>query len=103
MTITQQELEARLWGAANALRGPVDPADFKTYVFPMLSDQGLLVPWGGITKEARRSIASDRLTMRVWDADEVLDQLFDVYELLPEGMRARIPMKRAWVLDEETR
>ncbi|WP_063886164.1 MULTISPECIES: class I SAM-dependent DNA methyltransferase [unclassified Streptomyces] len=36
MTITQHELEARLWDAANALRGPVDPADFKTYVFPML-------------------------------------------------------------------
>lgn len=34
--ITQQELESRLWKAANALRGPVDPADFKTYVFPML-------------------------------------------------------------------
>nr|WP_238350644.1 class I SAM-dependent DNA methyltransferase [Kribbella shirazensis] len=25
-----------MWAAANALRGPVDPADFKTYVFPML-------------------------------------------------------------------
>lgn len=36
MTITQQDLESRLWSAANALRGPVDPADFKTYVFPML-------------------------------------------------------------------
>lgn len=36
MTITQQELESRLKAAANALRGPVDPADFKTYVFPML-------------------------------------------------------------------
>lgn len=36
MTITQQELESRLLKAANALRGPVDPADFKTYVFPML-------------------------------------------------------------------
>lgn len=36
VTITQQELESRLWAAANALRGPVDPADFKTYVFPML-------------------------------------------------------------------
>lgn len=36
VTITQQELETRLWDAANALRGPVDPADFKTYVFPML-------------------------------------------------------------------
>lgn len=36
MTITLPELEKRLWAAANALRGPVDPADFKTYVFPML-------------------------------------------------------------------
>lgn len=36
MTIIQQELESRLKAAANALRGPVDPADFKTYVFPML-------------------------------------------------------------------
>jgi len=36
VSITQQELESRLWKAANALRGPVDPADFKTYVFPML-------------------------------------------------------------------
>jgi len=33
---TLADLERRLWDAANALRGPVDPADFKTYVFPML-------------------------------------------------------------------
>lgn len=32
----ENELEKRLWDAANALRGPIDPADFKTYVFPML-------------------------------------------------------------------
>lgn len=36
MTTTLPELEKRLWDAANALRGPVDPADFKTYVFPIL-------------------------------------------------------------------
>ena len=36
MTITLQDLEQRLVAAANALVGPVDPADFKTYVFPML-------------------------------------------------------------------
>ena len=33
---TLQHLERRLWDAANALRGPVDPSDFKTYVFPVL-------------------------------------------------------------------
>lgn len=30
------ELEQYLWGAANILRGPVDKADFKSYVFPLL-------------------------------------------------------------------
>ena len=34
--ITQQELEGRLWAAANSLRGPVDPSDFKAYIFPLL-------------------------------------------------------------------
>lgn len=34
--VTLADLEKRLWDSANALRGPVDPADFKTYVFPML-------------------------------------------------------------------
>jgi len=40
-----QELESRLWSAANALRGPVDPADFKTYVFPMLFFKWISDSW----------------------------------------------------------
>ena len=34
--ITLSELEQYLWGAANILRGPVDKADFKSYIFPLL-------------------------------------------------------------------
>jgi len=34
--VTQAELEAQLWEAANILRGPIDAADFKTYIFPLL-------------------------------------------------------------------
>ncbi|WP_329428066.1 type I restriction-modification system subunit M [Streptosporangium sp. NBC_01495] len=30
------ELEAHLWAAAQILRGPVDQADFKSYIFPLL-------------------------------------------------------------------
>ncbi len=30
------QLEQHLWAAANILRGPVDAADFKTYIFPLL-------------------------------------------------------------------
>ena len=35
-TINLSQLESHLWEAANILRGPVDAADFKTYVFPLL-------------------------------------------------------------------
>tara|TARA_Y100000310_G_scaffold335051_1_gene416172 strand:- start:10418 stop:11899 length:1482 start_codon:yes stop_codon:yes gene_type:complete len=34
--ITLPELEQWLWEAANILRGPVDRADFKSYIFPLL-------------------------------------------------------------------
>ena len=34
--IELNKLESHLWKAANILRGLVDAADFKTYIFPML-------------------------------------------------------------------
>ena len=34
--LSLSQLESHLWEAANILRGPVDAADFKTYVFPLL-------------------------------------------------------------------
>src|SRR3977135_2419948 len=35
-TLELSALESHLWEAANILRGPVDAADFKTYIFPLL-------------------------------------------------------------------
>jgi type I restriction enzyme M protein len=34
--VSLSELEAHLWQSANILRGPIDQADFKSYVFPLL-------------------------------------------------------------------
>ncbi|MFH1591965.1 MAG: class I SAM-dependent DNA methyltransferase [Candidatus Woesearchaeota archaeon] len=34
--VTLSEIEQYLWGAANILRGPIDNADFKAYIFPLL-------------------------------------------------------------------
>ena len=34
--ITQGQLEAYLWGAANLLRGYIDAGDYKQYIFPLL-------------------------------------------------------------------
>ncbi|MGF1451200.1 MAG: N-6 DNA methylase [Opitutales bacterium] len=35
-TVSLSQLSNHLWEAANILRGPVDAADFKTYIFPLL-------------------------------------------------------------------
>jgi type I restriction enzyme M protein len=43
--LSQSELESRLWAAANALRGPVDPADFKAYIFPLLFYKRISDTW----------------------------------------------------------
>lgn len=45
MPLTLQELESKLWEAANSLRGPVDPADFKSYVFPILFFKWISDTW----------------------------------------------------------
>ena len=36
MSLSQQELESMLWGAAEHLRGQIDASDYKQYIFPLL-------------------------------------------------------------------
>lgn len=79
MTITQQELESRLWRAANALRGPVDPGDFKTYVFPMLFWKWISDTWVYERAEA---------------VDEFGDDLTD--EIEADFHRFEVPEKTLW-------
>ena len=66
------------------------------------ADQGLLVAWGGLNKGGLEELRANRLKIRLWDSEEVLEQLFAVYDQLPADTRARLPLKQAWVLDEET-
>lgn len=53
--LSQAELESRLWAAANSLRGPVDAADFKAYIFPLLFYKRICDAW----EEEHEQAASD--------------------------------------------
>jgi type I restriction enzyme M protein len=59
VAVSLQDLESRLWGAANALRGPVDPADFKTYVFPMLFWKWISDTWEWEHRQAVEEMGED--------------------------------------------
>jgi type I restriction enzyme M protein len=43
--VSLERLEGHLWESANILRGPVDAADFKTYIFPLLFFKRICDVW----------------------------------------------------------
>ena len=80
MALTQQELESRLWAAANSLRGPVDPSDFKAYIFPLLFYKRVSDAWDD---EHARAVAD-------FGADVTREVEADYHRFqLPEGCRWR--------------
>jgi type I restriction enzyme M protein len=75
---SQAALDRRLLAAANTLRGPVDPADFKAYVFPLLFFKRISDTW-----DWERSRA-----LEAFDGKEELADHPDNYRfVLPPGCR----------------
>jgi type I restriction enzyme M protein len=56
--LTQRQLEAALWSAANALRGPVDPGDYKAYVFPVMFFKWISDNWDYQHAQAEKDFGS---------------------------------------------
>ena len=76
--ITPAQLESHLWESANILRGPVDAADFKTYIFPLLFFKRIC---------------------DVWDEEyqEIVDETGDEQlACFPESHRFQIPLDCHW-------
>jgi type I restriction enzyme M protein len=78
-TYSQQELDRKLLDAANALRGPVDPADFKAYIFPLLFFKRISDTWR-------------------WEYAKAIEDFDGNEELarLPENFRFVIPEDCLW-------
>lgn len=57
--MNKKELEDYLWGAANILRGMIDAADFKQYIFPLLFFKRISDVWYEEFEEAKALYGSD--------------------------------------------
>jgi restriction system protein len=64
----------------------------------MNADQGLLVAWGGFKRTVKREARGQHFSMLLWDADDLIDALFEAYGSLRDDIRSRLPLKRIWVL-----
>jgi len=63
-------------------------------------DQGLLVAWNGITKEAKTTLLNHQLKIRVWEANDVLEQILECYSNFDSDKKDRLPLKQLWVLQK---
>src|SRR5436853_3569775 len=77
--ITLSTLESHLWESANILRGPVDAADFKTYIFPLLFFKRISDVFDEELAEALDESGGDQQ-----------------YALFPENHRFQIPENCHW-------
>ena len=67
------------------------------------ADFGLLVSWGGFTGDARSEARkSAYFNVRLWDSESFLNVLFENYDRLPAILKAELPLKQIWTLDEPT-
>ncbi len=69
------------------------------------ADRGLLVCWGGFKSSIIKEKARMFFKVRLWDRDDLLDQIFENYDRLPESMHTELPLQRVWAMalptDEE--
>ena len=77
--IELNRLESHLWEAANILRGPVDAADFKTYIFPLLFFKRI------------SDVYDEEMNDALGESDGDME-----FALFPENHRFQIPANCHW-------
>ena len=65
------------------------------------AEQGLLVCLGGFKSSVLSEGRKVYFEIRLWDANDLVQNLLDNYEKLREDIRAELPLKRVWTLVQE--
>jgi restriction system protein len=65
------------------------------------AELGLIVAWGGYRGTVEKEAARQFFKIRLWDAKDLVLNLQENYERLPENIQAELPLKRIWALVKE--
>jgi restriction system protein len=83
---------------------PVDVSAFRELQGVMKNfgaEQGLFVSWSGFKETVHREARVLYFEIRLWDADKLVNAIFENYEKLPEEIQTELPLKRIWALVQE--
>ncbi len=59
---------------------------------------GLFVSWGGFKSSVDKEKAVQFFRVRLWDRDNLIEELLNNYEKLNDSIRAELPLKRIWTI-----
>jgi restriction system protein len=62
------------------------------------AQQGLLVAFGGINGLAKQLLNNQQFRVKVWDSDELVENLLEVFLELDPEVASEIPLQRVWTL-----
>ncbi len=62
------------------------------------ANQCLLVSWVGFNKAVEKEARLSFFSVRLWDANDLIEAIFKNYDRFPEELQSELPLKRIWVL-----
>ena len=65
------------------------------------AQHGLVVAWGGYKSSVLKDAAQQFFQIRLWTGDDLVENVLENYDRLPEEIRAELPLKRIWTLVPE--
>jgi restriction system protein len=62
------------------------------------ADQGLFVSWGGFKPTVLKEVPNQFFKVRVWNENDLIEQLLANYDKLDQDVRADLPLKKIWMV-----
>jgi len=62
---------------------------------------GLLVSWSGFNSKVISEVKEEFFFIRLWTADDILENIFKYYDKFTDDFKAELPLKRFWLFVEE--
>jgi restriction system protein len=80
---------------------PADHLEFTHLIGAMQSvqaDYGLFVSWSDFKQSVNKEEAAKFFKVRLWNQNDLIQQLLDNYDQLDQSIQAEIPLKRIWLV-----
>ncbi len=65
------------------------------------AEQGLLISWGGFKQSVEKERASQFFRVRLWNRNDLIENLLAHYDHLDEDLRSELPQKRIWTITNQ--